>query len=67
MPLSLVLSFLVVPWLVSVGIRLPDVLEGGIDQRFTDQDAQINHQVGIHRSAKHPKTPGLNVAVSSFE
>lgn len=48
-PLPLRLGLLVVPGLVSVGVRLPGVLQDGVDEGFADQDAQIDNQVGVHR------------------
>lgn len=51
MPLPLSLSFLVVPRLISVWVSLPDVLQERIDQSFTDQNAEVHNQVGVHRPA----------------
>lgn len=48
MALPLGLSFLVVPGLISVWVGLPDVLEERINQSFTDQNAEVHNQVGIH-------------------
>lgn len=51
MALALVLSPVVVPGLVSVRRPLPSVFQNSVDHCFTDQDAQIHYQKGIHRPA----------------
>lgn len=47
---SLSLSFCppVVEGLVSVGVRLPHVFQRRVDDSFEDENAQVDHQVGIH-------------------
>lgn len=52
MALTLVLSPVVVPGLIPIGRPLPSVLQNSVDQRFTDQDAQVHYEEGIHRPAE---------------
>ena len=47
-PLPLCVGPVVVPRLVSVGIGLPHVLQCGVDEGLADENAQVDHQVGIH-------------------
>lgn len=51
MSLSLCLGSVVVPRLVSVGVGLPHVFQHRVDEGFADKNAQVDHQVGIHRPA----------------
>lgn len=51
MPLPLSLGFLVVPGLISVWVGLPGIFQDSIDQSFTDQNAEVHNQVGVHRPA----------------
>lgn len=49
MSLPLRLRPLVVPRLVPVGVRLPDILQYGVDEGLADENAEVDHQVGVHR------------------
>lgn len=55
MALTLVLSPVVVPGLISIGRPLPSVLQNSVDYRFTDQDAQVHYEEGIHRPAERER------------
>lgn len=52
MSLSLRVRPVVVPGLVPVGARLPHVLQQRVDERLADEDAQVDHQEGVHRPAR---------------
>lgn len=41
-----------VPRLVLVGVGLPRVLQHRVDERLADEDAQVDHQIGVHRPAE---------------
>lgn len=58
-PLSLRLGLLVIPRLVSEGLALPHVLEDGVYQRFTDQNAQVHDEEHVHRS-RHKTATALS-------
>lgn len=65
MSLPLGLSLLVVPWLVSVRVGLPHVLQRRVDDRFADEDAQVDHQVGVHRPAGGDREQLIRYSCSS--
>lgn len=48
MSLSLCFSPFVVPGLISVRVGLPHILHHRVDDGLTDEDAQVDHQIGIH-------------------
>lgn len=48
MSLSLNFRLLVVKGLVFVGVGLPHVFQCRVDESFADENAQVDHQVGIH-------------------
>lgn len=52
MALALVLSPVVVPGFVPVRRPLPGVLQDSVDYSFTDQDAQVHDEEGVHRPAE---------------
>lgn len=55
MALALILSPVVVPGFVSVRRPLPGIFQDSVDHSFTDQDAQVDNQEGIHRPAEKDK------------
>lgn len=66
MALTLILSPVVVPGLVSVRRPLPSVFQNSVDHCFTDQDAQIHNQKGIHRPAERQRI-GIKVSTSEHK
>lgn len=49
MSLSFCLGPLVVPGLVSVGVGLPHVFQCCVNDGLADENAQVDHEVGVHR------------------